>query len=540
MSFYVNLSSSHSTDIHPQNYGGDFQVELAEPLHFDENDPWEVALAEMTYDAQGFPNIPEEYSEIKIVALNRAVLYDCTSMDMSITVYHLIKGDWTLSDDDKKINVIDRVNNYVLPKQYYTWSGFKAAVKGLGVLVHNKYFSYSVEIMDTYIRILYSTRANKLLFRFSPDLIKFLSLEHTEIESHSRIHNQEYNTDSLLVNYKQPILEMFPVTIPESREHSMWFEIKGYGRYYLPVTAFKFSDLPKIFDDIFKGDGYDTYLKLSFKYIEKDDKYLWVLKAECLKPMADIVFHFSRGFLLHLGSDGKWVNFPSNYKLPFQQVLKMGTLYKYIPTVNDLTYYTKFPYNYFPSPQAFCETLSSTIMNLANTYTDADPMEIPLFTIENIQKSNTIAGQAAPGKCIFTPHPNFTITIHPFILKLLHLIKTDTQEIGSAPVILPTATREFFNLFTNIIHSHGASGATNKLRVINNNSSLLNEKVMITFQRLYYQPVSQLSITNIQINITDHHTDLILPFQKEVTCLLHFRRCKTYAFTTSNNNNHFA
>jgi len=149
MSFYVNLSSSHSTDIHPQNYGGDFQVELTEPLHFDENDPWEVALAEMTYDAQGFPNIPEEYSEIKIVALNRAVLYDCTSMDMSITVYHLIKGDWTLSDDDKKINVIDRVNNYVLPKQYYTWSGFKAAVKGLGVLVHNKYFSYSVEIMDT-------------------------------------------------------------------------------------------------------------------------------------------------------------------------------------------------------------------------------------------------------------------------------------------------------------------------------------------------------------------------------------------------------
>src|SRR5437773_233306 len=160
-------------------------------------------------------------------------------MDMSITVYHLIKGDWTLSDDHKKINVIDRVNNYVLPKQYYTWSGFKAAVKGLGVLVHNKYFSYSVEIMETYIRILYSTRANKLLIRFSPDLIAFLSLEHTEIESHSRIHNQEYHTDSLLVNYKQPILEMFPVTIPESREHSMWFEIKGHGRYYLPVTAFK-------------------------------------------------------------------------------------------------------------------------------------------------------------------------------------------------------------------------------------------------------------------------------------------------------------
>lgn len=540
MSFYVNLSSRDSTDIHPQNYGGDFQVELAEPLHFDENDPWEVALAEMTYDAQGFPNVPDEYSEIKIVALNRAVLYDCTTMDMSITVYHSIKGTWTLSDDDKKINVIDRVNNYILPKQYYTWSGFKAAVKGLGVLLLKKYFSYSVEIMDTYIRILYSTRADKLLFRFSPDLIKFLSLEHTEIESHSRIHNQEYHTGSLLVNYKQPMLEIFPVTIPESREFAMWFEIRGHGRYYLPAKAFKFSELPKIFDDIFKGDGYDSYLKLSFKYIEKNEKYMWALRAETLKPMDDIVFHFSRGLLLYLGTSTSdfWINFPCKRKVPFHMVLKMGILYKYIPTEKDLTYYTKFPYNYFPSPQAFCDALSSTIMNLANTYTDAELMEFPLFTIENIQKANTIGGQVAPGRCIFTPHPNFTITIHPFILKLLHLTKTDTQEIGSQPVILPTATREFFHIFTNIIHSHGASGAINKLRVINNNTSLLNEKIMIAFQHLYYQPVSQLSITNIQINITDHHTDLILPFQKEVTCLLHFRRCKTFAFTNSNNN-HF-
>ena len=62
MSFYLNLSSKDSADVHPQNYGGDFQVELQAPLHFHEHDCWEVALAEMTYDAQGFPNIPPQYS----------------------------------------------------------------------------------------------------------------------------------------------------------------------------------------------------------------------------------------------------------------------------------------------------------------------------------------------------------------------------------------------------------------------------------------------------------------------------------------------
>ena len=93
---------------------------------------------------------------------------------------------------------------------------------------------------------------------------------------------------------------------------------------------------------------------------------------------------------------------------------------------------------------------------------------------------------------------------------------------------MPSATREFFYLYTNIISSHTYSGAINMLRVINNNTALPNEKIMISFPHFYYHPISQLYIPNIQIRITDNHTDLVLPFQKEVTCLLHFRRCNNH------------
>ena len=98
MSFYLDLSSTESLDVHPENSGGEFQVELPAPLHFEEDDPWEVALVEMTYDAQGFPNIPSKYSEIKIEALNRDTLFDLTEKDMSITGFIRNKGDWHESD----------------------------------------------------------------------------------------------------------------------------------------------------------------------------------------------------------------------------------------------------------------------------------------------------------------------------------------------------------------------------------------------------------------------------------------------------------
>jgi hypothetical protein len=108
-SFYINLSSKDSLDVHPQNYGGDFQVELAAPLYFDESDPWEVALVEMTYDAQGFPNIPQEYSQIQLTALNRSEVYDTTNMDLNIRAHFKVKKDIWYDADGAIIKPADRL-----------------------------------------------------------------------------------------------------------------------------------------------------------------------------------------------------------------------------------------------------------------------------------------------------------------------------------------------------------------------------------------------------------------------------------------------
>ena len=61
-SFYYALNSDGSKDIHTDNHGGDFTVELYDAM--DLQGAWEVALVEMSYFGQRFANVPEEYGKI--------------------------------------------------------------------------------------------------------------------------------------------------------------------------------------------------------------------------------------------------------------------------------------------------------------------------------------------------------------------------------------------------------------------------------------------------------------------------------------------
>jgi len=513
-----------SADIHPQNYGGDFQVELAAPLLFDERDPWEVALAEMTYDAQGFPNIPPEYSEVKLEALNRDNVYDAMEMDLSITAFLQIRKKVWHESDSEKIRERDRISKYVLPKKYYTWEGFKDAVKALGKPKYRQYFTYGAALTDTQLEIKFSTSVHSVKFEFSRDLINFLTLEKESIES--AFHHVEYLNGTVSINYKKPTLKTdhSAIIFPTDTTHNNWIEIRGHGRFNIPNTNYTIHQLSSNFQALLKDKVYDRICRFSFDYIETDENYQWELKIEAFTAL-DIALHFSYGFLYHLGAavDDRWAYLSTKSAAP-PFVVRRGI----VPKVKkqNLFYYTNFPHNFYPGPQAFCDGLNSTTMDLAGVYMDAKSLEQPLFTMEKVVSLDTI-GSTTTGKCVFKPHPFFNITLHPFILKMLNLENTTKEHTGTSIVLMPSATREFFYLYTNIISSHTYSGAINMLRVINNNTALPNEKIMISFPHFYYHPITQLHISNIHIRITDSHTDLVLPFQREVTCLLHFRRCSS-------------
>src|ERR1700721_2173109 len=95
------------------------------------------------------PNIPPEYSQIKFQALNRHSVYDATEMDLSITCFLRVerylsnRGVSWIESDNEKVLKKRRLNKYVLPKKFYTWQGFKDALKALGEEISGTYISYN-------------------------------------------------------------------------------------------------------------------------------------------------------------------------------------------------------------------------------------------------------------------------------------------------------------------------------------------------------------------------------------------------------------
>src|SRR3984957_16917161 len=96
MSVYANLRLSECRDVYPNNHGGNFKIESNEPLRL--HGEWEVALAEMTYHSQSFPNLPKEHSAVEVYSKKPLEVYDTRNLDLHISTYVAIKDKWQVSD----------------------------------------------------------------------------------------------------------------------------------------------------------------------------------------------------------------------------------------------------------------------------------------------------------------------------------------------------------------------------------------------------------------------------------------------------------
>ena len=65
MSFYLTLTSDGNSDTFPANHGGDFKVQLDQTLDMRHHN-WEVALVEMLYTGQTFPNLSVDDTHITL------------------------------------------------------------------------------------------------------------------------------------------------------------------------------------------------------------------------------------------------------------------------------------------------------------------------------------------------------------------------------------------------------------------------------------------------------------------------------------------
>ena len=130
MSIYVNLRSSESKDYYSKNHGGNFKVELSEPLRLPGS--WEVALAEMTYHAQAFPNLPVEHSSVKVTLKDWLRVYDTRDKSFYIRTWVHSNGKWIKSDSAELPAESWFPHICSLPPKNYDWEDFKNGIENMG------------------------------------------------------------------------------------------------------------------------------------------------------------------------------------------------------------------------------------------------------------------------------------------------------------------------------------------------------------------------------------------------------------------------
>jgi len=388
MSIYVNLRSSECRDMYPNNHGGNFKIELDEPLRL--NGVWEVALAEMTYHSQSFPNLPKEHSSVEVYLKKPLEVFDTRNLVLYIRtrVYYMDK--WQDSDYFEIEYPMQFPSRLDMPKKNYSWEDFKTALENL-----------------------------------------------------TKLNNENRNVERITnVNFK-----------------------------------------------------FDKNEKLTLTFHDH-------LRAK-------VVFSADLVKFLSLDADEAW-QAPNEVTNIHKIEYNKPTLSKELASTL-IAHDADLGHTYYPTARSLIDALNS-LVSQSKSVLNSKPIDRLLFDL-NLE-----------GKCTFVANEKFGVTLSPYLLKLLQLKNTDTNQIGTSFCVMPAALREFLYIYSDMLDTHSYSNESNVIRVINNDTTG-TEKVMIPFANLYYYPISARYLSNIQIRITDNFSDVDLPFIREVTCLLHFRRC---------------
>src|SRR2546428_3728501 len=113
MSFYLMLSSDGCREVYPDNNGGDFNIIFDNAIDM-KSDSWEVALVEIKYTGQLFPNLPTIDALITTAVSGKPKFED--QYIITSDKAHQLHFSFHSNEKDKY---------FKFPIQHYTWTSFK-------------------------------------------------------------------------------------------------------------------------------------------------------------------------------------------------------------------------------------------------------------------------------------------------------------------------------------------------------------------------------------------------------------------------------
>ena len=122
MFFYLTLSSDGCNETYSGNHSGDFTIELNQTLDM-RSQPWEVALVDMIYTGQAFPNVSNKDSLITLNVLGKPKFHNdyIITYEQTFNLWLSFKS-WIDGKEYFKPKVY-------LTKKHYSWLTFIEEIK---------------------------------------------------------------------------------------------------------------------------------------------------------------------------------------------------------------------------------------------------------------------------------------------------------------------------------------------------------------------------------------------------------------------------
>src|SRR3981189_98875 len=199
MSFYLTLSSDGCKETFPANHGGDFKVQLDNTLDM-RGQPGEVALVDMLYTGQAFPNMPIADNQVTLKGSGKPQFENdyFITFDQTLDLWLTFKSE-RLSPGSPGGRRVVKYADFYLPRQHYSWTAFVDTVKRLCQV---EFSMAHVNLSETEFQF---TEANKGLdnlfnMKISSDLGNLFGINMKYKQIHDHQHGWVY--------FKHPITKM--------------------------------------------------------------------------------------------------------------------------------------------------------------------------------------------------------------------------------------------------------------------------------------------------------------------------------------------
>ena len=299
MSFYLSLSSRGSKDVFSNNHGGDFQTLLNHPLDL-QTDAWEVALAEMTYSGQTFPNIQPEETLVTLRYNGRppfnkdyVISYE-QSLKLSVTF-----GLYAVDCESPLTYTKIREVHIQFPPQNYTWLNFTDMFTEMYL---NK-FGNSITISANRFKFVESHKEFKpyLHVKFSP---YFVYLFHIDTHEYSSTLPTDRHDIGFIVppTLKEKDGDMI-VMSPYIKGGDVYIEVDGMRVFYMKRqywTYYLFKDALKAWSQNQTDQSWLSSITLEADVVNGKWEYKLIFVANPLKKGGQ----FGNDHIIVIISDG--------------------------------------------------------------------------------------------------------------------------------------------------------------------------------------------------------------------------------------------